>query len=55
MKLKYSINGEVHESITEALLSNEKYIHRLIQKTVMAEVRKVLDGQFNEIRDEHNA
>ena len=51
----FDFNGEVHESITEALLSNEKYIHRLIQKTVMAEVRKVLDGQFNEIRDEHNA
>jgi len=51
----FDFNGEVHDSITEALLSNEKYIHRLIQKTVMAEVRKVLDGQFNDIRDEHNA
>lgn len=51
----FDFSGEVHDSITEAMLSNEKYIHRLIQKTVMAEVRKLLDGQFTDIRDDYDA
>lgn len=51
----FDFNGEVHNSISEALLSNEKYIHRLIQKTVMTEVRKLLDGQFTDIRDDYDA
>lgn len=51
----FDFSGEVHETITSALLSNEKYVHRLIQKIVMAEVRKLLDGQFVDIRENHDA
>lgn len=46
----FDFSGDVHESITSAMLSNEKYIHSLIQKMIMAEVTKILGSQFSIIR-----
>lgn len=46
----FDFSGDVHESITSAMLANEKYVHSLIQKMIMAEVTKILGSQFSTIR-----
>lgn len=46
----FDFSGDVHQSITSAMISNEKYIHSLIQKLVMTEVTKALSSQFSTIR-----
>lgn len=48
----FDFNGDVHSNVQSALLANEKFIHALIQKSVMVEVSKLLNSQFKEIRDE---
>lgn len=48
----FDFEGEVHNSVQAALLSNNAYIHRLIQKTVLLEVNKLLEEQFKALRNE---
>ena len=49
----FDFNGDV-TTIGEALLVNEQYIHRMVQKIIMKEVEKALNGDFTTIRENHN-
>lgn len=48
----WDFDGNIHDNIMDAQKSNERFIHHMIQKVVMAEVKSLLNGQFEGIRDD---